>query len=180
MYSITLLPSKLPNGKKILTNDEVSTMAILKKYENLEYLKKSENFEYINDEHKKLCDCVNDVYENNLTCKRWKYLIKKKYKNIYVRYGEVFWELVFRDMQYSDDVVGKITKNTALNGYLCGVLCNYRRQKEQWRQWEEEQHTLAIQYDKGLTSMKKMVLKVFRKHQEMSKQEIEQYIKENL
>lgn len=42
------------------------------------------------------------------------------------------------------------------------------------------QQAFADGYGRGLTTMKKMVLKVFREHQEMSKQEIEQYIKENL
>ncbi len=35
-------------------------------------------------------------------------------------------------------------------------------------------------YGKGMTSMKRMVLTVFREHQEMTKQEVEQYIKDNL
>lgn len=35
-------------------------------------------------------------------------------------------------------------------------------------------------YGKGLTTMKRLVLSVFREHPHMNKQEIEQYIKENL
>ena len=38
----------------------------------------------------------------------------------------------------------------------------------------------AEQYGRGLTSMKKFVLAVFREHPEMTKQEVEQYIKDNL
>ena len=38
----------------------------------------------------------------------------------------------------------------------------------------------AQAYGKGLTSMRKMVLTVFREHPEMTKQEVEQYIKDNL
>lgn len=35
-------------------------------------------------------------------------------------------------------------------------------------------------YGKGLTTMKRMVLKVIREHKYMTTQEVEQYIKENL
>lgn len=38
----------------------------------------------------------------------------------------------------------------------------------------------AEAYGRGLNSMRKMVLTVFREHQDMSKQEVEQYIRENL
>lgn len=38
----------------------------------------------------------------------------------------------------------------------------------------------AQAYGKGLNSMRKMVLTVFREHPEMTKQEVEQYIRENL
>lgn len=38
----------------------------------------------------------------------------------------------------------------------------------------------AEAYGKGLNSMRKMVLTVFREHPEMTKQEVEQYIKDNL
>ena len=38
----------------------------------------------------------------------------------------------------------------------------------------------AEAYGKGLNSMRKMVLTVFREHPEMSAREIEQYIRDNL
>lgn len=38
----------------------------------------------------------------------------------------------------------------------------------------------AKAYGKGLNSMRRMVLTVFREHPEMSKGEIERYIRENL
>lgn len=35
-------------------------------------------------------------------------------------------------------------------------------------------------YDRGLTSMKKMVLRVFNEHPEMTTEQIKNYIKDNL
>lgn len=43
-----------------------------------------------------------------------------------------------------------------------------------------EELEYARGYGKGMTSMKKMVLSVLREHQQMSIQEVAQYIRENL
>lgn len=58
--------------------------------------------EYINDEHKRLCDCADCVYNANIPREAWNDNPEYDYKGLYDRYGKEFWDKVFKDMEAID------------------------------------------------------------------------------
>lgn len=54
--------------------------------------------EYINDEHKRLCDCADSVYNAGIPREMWNDNPDYDYKGLYDRYGKEFWDKVFKDM----------------------------------------------------------------------------------
>lgn len=58
--------------------------------------------EYINDEHKRLCDCADSVYNAGIPREMWNDNPDYDYKGLYDRYGKEFWAEVFKDMDAID------------------------------------------------------------------------------
>ena len=71
----------------------VSEGAILRDYIDVEYL---------SDEHKRLVDIADSLYNINIPVEQWGDNPEFDYKKLYKEYGEEYWKLVLKDMSAID------------------------------------------------------------------------------
>ena len=57
---------------------------------------------YKNEEHKRLCDIADSLYNINIPVEEWGDNPEFNYKQLYKQYGEEFWTLVIKDMSAID------------------------------------------------------------------------------
>lgn len=77
----------------------VSMAVILRDY--------TENLPYINDEHKRLTDIADTLYNANIPVENWNNNPEFNYKELYNRYGKEFWDLVLKDVGAIDSQVNQ-------------------------------------------------------------------------
>lgn len=58
--------------------------------------------QYINDEHKRLVDIADSLYNLNIPVSEWGENPEFNYKELYAKYSAEFWELVLKDMHALD------------------------------------------------------------------------------
>lgn len=58
--------------------------------------------EYISDEHKRLCDIADSLYNLPIPVDKWDDNPEYNYKALYHEYGEEFWQKVLQDMEAID------------------------------------------------------------------------------
>lgn len=58
--------------------------------------------DYINDEHKRLCDIADSLYNLPIPVDKWDDNPEFNYKALYHEYGEEYWRKVLQDMRAID------------------------------------------------------------------------------
>lgn len=54
--------------------------------------------EYASDEHHRLCDIADSLYNTNIPVDKWNDNPEYNYKALYYKYGEEYWQKVLQDM----------------------------------------------------------------------------------
>lgn len=58
--------------------------------------------EYVSDEHKRLCDIADSLYNLPIPVDKWNDNPEYNYKALYYEYGEEYWQKVLQDMSAID------------------------------------------------------------------------------
>lgn len=58
--------------------------------------------DYIDDEHKRLCDIADSLYNLPIPVDKWEDNPEFNYKALYYEYGEEYWQKVLQDMSAID------------------------------------------------------------------------------
>lgn len=61
--------------------------------------------DYINDEHKRLCDIADSLYNLPIPVDKWEDNPEFNYKALYHEYGEKYWQKVLQDMSAIDSQI---------------------------------------------------------------------------
>ena len=61
--------------------------------------------EYISDEHKRLCDIADSLYNLPIPVDKWDDNPEYNYKALYHEYGEEYWQKVLQDMEAIDSQI---------------------------------------------------------------------------
>lgn len=61
--------------------------------------------DYINDEHKRLCDIADSLYNLPIPVDKWEDNPEFNYKALYHEYGEEYWQKVLQDMSAIDSQI---------------------------------------------------------------------------
>lgn len=73
---------------------------------------------YINEEHEKLCDIADSLYNINIPVEEWRDNPEYDYKGLYKKYSAEFWELVLKDMSAIDSqLVGDRQRDELIEDY---------------------------------------------------------------
>lgn len=69
--------------------DAVSVATMLRDYTEVDY---------VSDEHKRLCDIADSLYNLPIPVDKWEDNPEYNYKALYYEYGEEYWQKVLQDM----------------------------------------------------------------------------------
>lgn len=73
--------------------------------------------EYINDEHKRLVDIADSLYNLNIPVEEWGDNPEYDYKKLYREYGDEFWKLVIKDMGAIDSQMSDYHRDELIEDY---------------------------------------------------------------
>lgn len=73
--------------------------------------------EYVSDEHKRLCDCADCLYNANIPRKDWQDNPDYNYKALYDEYGEEYWQKVLQDMSAIDSQLDTYNADDLIDDY---------------------------------------------------------------
>lgn len=72
---------------------------------------------YINDEHKRLVDIADSLYNINIPVEEWNDNPEFNYKALYYSYGKEFWDLVLKDMGAIDSQISEHNTQDLIDDY---------------------------------------------------------------
>lgn len=73
--------------------------------------------EYVSDEHKRLCDIADSLYNLPIPVDKWNDNPEFNYKALYYEYGEEYWHKVLQDMGAIDSQLDTYNVDDLIDDY---------------------------------------------------------------